>query len=77
MAEHNSRLRALFTRLRNAGIRLKMEKCEFSLTSLKYLGHIIDANKTRADPAKVRAIVDCLQPQSSNQLRSFLSMVIY
>ena len=69
MAEHNSRLRALLTRLRNVGIRLKMKKCEFSLTSLKYLGHIIDANGTRADPAKVRAIVDCPRPQSSNQLR--------
>ena len=77
MAEHNSRLRALFTRLRNAGIRLKMEKCEFGLASLKYLGHIIDANGTRADPTKVRAIVDCPRPQSLNQLRSFLGMVNY
>ena len=77
MAEHNSRLRALFTRLRNAGIRLKMEKCEFCLRSLKYLGHIIDANGTRADPAKARAIVDCPRRQSSNQLQSFLGMVNY
>ena len=77
MAEHNSRLRTLFTRLRNAGIRLKMDKCEFGLTSLKYHGQIIDANGTRSDPAKVRAIVDCPRPQSTNQLRSFSCMVNY
>ena len=77
MAEHNSRFRALFTRLCNAGIRLKMKKCEFGLTSLKFLGHIIDANGTRAETAKVRAIVHCPRPQSLNQLRSFLGMVNY
>ena len=76
-SEHFDRLRALFTRLREVGLKLKREKCEFCLPSLTYLGHIIDANGTRPDPAKVRAIVDCPIPKDAQQLRSFLGMVNY
>ena len=75
--EHFDRLRALFTRLKEAGIKLKREKCEFCLPSLSYLGHIIDAFGTKPDPEKVRAVVDCAVPENAEKLRSFLGMANY
>ena len=43
MEEHNRNLRAVFTRLRDAGLRLKVDKCEFRKLSISYLGHRIDS----------------------------------
>ena len=67
----------MFARLRDSGIRLKMEKCQFCLSSLSYLGHVIDAEGTRPDPLKVKDIVNCPAPKDAQQLRSFLGMANY
>ena len=75
--EHLVRLRALFTRLRTAGIRLKREKYAFCLSSITFLGHVIDASGTRPDPQKVKAILECPVPADEKQLRSFLGMANY
>ena len=75
--EHIDRLRALFTRLQNSGIRFKKEKYSFCLQQPCYLGHIIDASATLPDPEKVRAIVKCPVATNSDQLRSFLGMTNY
>ena len=45
-----------------AGLMLNKEKCIFSSTRLKFLGHIIDKDGTSADPDKTAAIRDLQQP---------------
>ncbi len=55
-AEHDTRLTAVLKQVESAGATLNPEKCEFSRKSLKFLGHIIDANGIRADPEKTAAI---------------------
>ena len=37
--EHDQRLRAALKRIRNAGLTLNKEKCQFSQTEVKFLGH--------------------------------------
>ena len=39
--EHLERLEAVFSRLRQNGLKLKPSKCEFFKTSVKYLGHVV------------------------------------
>ena len=41
--EHIKNLNAVLTRLREAGMRLKKEKCQFSLQKIEYLGHVISS----------------------------------
>ena len=41
--EHRANLAKVFTRLEDAGFRLKKKKCHYSKTSVTYLGHRIDA----------------------------------
>ena len=41
--EHDARLFATLNRLQTFGITLNSEKCEFSKKSIKFLGHLIDA----------------------------------
>jgi hypothetical protein len=53
--EHLANLAQVLTRLGNAGMRLKREKCAFMLDSVSYLGHVISL---RTGDLKVKAIID-------------------
>lgn len=43
---------------------IKMSKCEFSKTSLVYLGYIIRGGHLKVDPAKVEFIVNWPKPST-------------
>ena len=55
--EHDARLKAVLERLQEKGVTLNSDKCEFSKTKLKFLGHLLDQNGIQADPDKTSAIV--------------------
>ena len=74
-AEHDRRLIAVLTRIEEAGATLNPQKCEFSQTTLKFLGHIIDSEGIRADPEKTDAIMKMSPPTSVPELRRFMGMV--
>ena len=46
-----------------------------SVSSLKFLGHIIDQNGVQADPVKTEAIMKMAAPQNTTELRRFTGMV--
>ena len=73
--EHIINLKKALERLKTAGFRLKMKKCQFFQTEVRYLGHIIDKNGIRPQPDKLKAIVDMSLPQNPKELSSFLGMV--
>ena len=75
--DHLKVLRHTFSTLRQAGVKLKREKCLFMHKSIKYLGHVLDASGLRPDPDKVEAILKAFQPQNREELESFLGMVQY
>lgn len=56
--EYVARWRELLQIIIDAGLRLKLSKCEFFKHEVSYLGHIVGQNGTRMDPEKVKAIVD-------------------
>ena len=72
--EHDRRLEAVLERIKAAGVTLNLSKCEFARSSLKFLGHIIDATGIRADPEKTSAIVEMQAPTGIPELRRFLGM---
>ena len=67
----------VFERLRNANLRLKLSKCHFAKTSVKYLGHIISKHGIKPNPEKVSAVSDYPIPKTIKQLRAFLGMASY
>ena len=73
-AEHDRCLEAVLSRIEQAGATLNPEKCEFNRKSLTFLGHVIDADGIRADPAKTEAIRKMSPPASVPGLRRFLGM---
>ena len=74
-SEHDGRLAAVLKRIEECGMTLNSDKCEFSKTEVKFLGHIIDQNEVRADPLKTEAIMKMAAPQNTTELRRFTGMV--
>ena len=73
-AEHDQKLAAVLRQLEDAGVTLNREKCHFSTTTLKFLGHIIGPEGIRPDPDKVKAIASMSPPTSTTEVRRFLGM---
>ncbi len=70
--EHLEWLEAVFSRLKEAGLKLKPSKCSFFQRELKYLEHIISKDGVRIDPEKIRVIQDWPVPKNVKELQSFL-----
>ena len=64
MNKYLQHMRKVLEALRQVGLKLKLEKCEFAKKQLKYLGFIVGEFGIKPDPEKVRAIVD--QPALTN-----------
>ena len=71
---HDRIVRAAMGRIKEAGLTLN-EKCEFSQKSVKFLGHVIDADGIRPDPEKVEAITRYPAPTNVTELQRFFGMV--
>ena len=75
MNEHLQHIRKVLEALRQAGLKLKLEKCEFVKKQLKYLRFIVKEFGIKSNSEKVRAIVDQPVPTNQTQIRSFLRMI--
>jgi len=72
---HLSHLRQVLERLREGGLLLNMEKCQFGASSVEFLGHRVDAAGLQPLSSHVQAIRQVPQPQDTTQLQRFLGMV--
>ena len=72
--EHLEHVETVFSRLREAGLKLKMKKCDFLKQEVKYLGHLVSSAGVKPDPEKVSAIKNMQPPTNVKGVRSFLGM---
>ncbi|KJZ68382.1 hypothetical protein HIM_12228 [Hirsutella minnesotensis 3608] len=78
LADHRNKVKQVLARLRNAGLQIDIDKCDFEAKSVKYLGFIVEAGKgIRVDPEKVQAIQQWQRPCSVKGVRSFLGFANY
>nr|GFD29186.1 putative reverse transcriptase domain-containing protein [Tanacetum cinerariifolium] len=62
--EHEDHLRTVLQILRQEKLYAKFSKCDFWLSSVAFLGHIVSAEVITMDPAKVEAITKWPRPMS-------------
>ncbi len=74
MEEHAEHLRKVFQRLQENKLYAKLEKCEFGVTEVDFLGHRITQEGLMMDDHKVKAILDWESPKSVPALRSFFGI---
>ena len=55
----------------------KFSKCEFWLTKVRFLGHVVSASGVSVDPEKVEAVMSWERPKSVFEIRSFLGLAGY
>nr|GFC38274.1 hypothetical protein [Tanacetum cinerariifolium] len=75
--EHEDHFRTVLQTLRQEKLYAKFSKCEFWLSSVAFLGHIVSAEGITMDPAKVEAITKWPRPTSVTEVRSFLGLAGY
>ncbi|CAL9683895.1 unnamed protein product [Knipowitschia caucasica] len=74
---HEERLMKVLQRLKDFGLKLSVEKCNFFQSSVRYLGHIVSKDGVETDPAKIEALKSWPIPKNLKELRSFLGFSGY
>ena len=63
--------------LRDHQLYVKFSKCEFGLTEVRFLGHVVSASSVSVDPEKVEAVMSWERPKSVFEICSFLGLAGY
>ena len=64
----------MLNRLKEVGLTLNGEKCEFRLPRLTFFGHQVTQNRVEPSEEKVAAIRNTDPPQNASEARSFLGL---
>ena len=75
--QHFTRLREIFDRLKQAGLKIKPSKCLLLQKSIKYLGHVVSEHGIKTDSDKTRCIADWPTPSCLQDLKQFLGLASY
>ena len=76
-AEHEDHLRTALQVLRDEQLYAKFTKCEFWMSEVVFLGHVISRDGVKPDPMKIRAVRDWESPRSVTEIQSFLGLAGY
>ncbi|KAL5563423.1 hypothetical protein UlMin_033170 [Ulmus minor] len=63
--------------LRDNKLYAKFSKCDFWLSKVHFLGHVVSKEGVSVDPAKVEAVSKWAAPTSVTEIRSFLGLAGY
>ncbi|GKE39140.1 putative reverse transcriptase domain-containing protein [Tanacetum coccineum] len=78
--EHDVHLRLILELLKKEKLYAKFSKCDFWLSKVQFLGHVIDSDGIHVDPAKIESIKDWESPKTPIEIRQFLgseNFVVY
>ncbi|GJV36560.1 putative reverse transcriptase domain-containing protein [Tanacetum coccineum] len=75
--EHEGHLRLILKLLKEEKLYVKFSKCEFWLSKIQFLGHVIDSEGIHVDPAKIESIKDWASPKTPTEICQFLGLAGY
>jgi hypothetical protein len=74
---HIKLLRIIFQRLQDHGLIVSIDKCQFMVSQVTFLGHVIHEKGVSMEHDKLLAISTFPEPASKKELQSFLGMTNY
>ena len=78
ISEQVERLRIVFQRVREAGLKFKPEQCAFFQQSVKFLGQVVVSDKgIGTDLKKIQAVIEWPVPKCVKEIRSFVGLASY
>ncbi|GKD39762.1 putative reverse transcriptase domain-containing protein, partial [Tanacetum coccineum] len=75
--EHEEHLKSILELLKKEKLYVKFSKCEFWISKVQFLKHVIDSRGIHVDPAKIESIKDWVSPKTPMEIRQFLGLVGY
>jgi len=75
--EHEQHLRVVLQTLRENQLYTKLDKCEFWIKEVVFLGHVISTEGIIVDPRKVEAVLKWERPTNVIKIQSFLGLARY
>lgn len=75
--DHLLHIEQVLQKLREAGLKLKPRKCSIGQQRLQYLGHIVDSQGVRPDPANIEALTNYPVPTNVKKVQQFLGICGY
>ncbi|GJR01425.1 putative reverse transcriptase domain-containing protein [Tanacetum coccineum] len=75
--EHEEHLKAILELLKKEQLYAKFSKCEFWISKIQFLRHVIDSRGIHVDPAKIESIKDWASPKTPTKIRQFLGLAGY
>lgn len=72
--EHLTHLNLLFTKLKEYGLCINVEKCQFGKSSIEFLGFMLSKDGIKPLPDRVNCILDFPKPTTLTQLRRYLGL---
>ncbi len=73
--EHKRHIKAVFEKIRKANLKLKLSKCQWFQTELKFVGHLVGRNGIKSDLQNVEKIKNAEVSKNTMKLKRFLGMV--
>ena len=75
--EHLVHLDRVLTALGEAGLTLRLSKCRFAHSQIKYVGHFIGSGRMSSQEDKLEAIRKINMPTTKKALRTWLGLTSY
>lgn len=75
--DHDRALQAVLNRLNEYGITINEQKCEIGRKEVTFMGHRLSSEGISPSEEKVDAIRRCRNPETVEELRSFLGLINY
>ncbi|GKE85145.1 hypothetical protein Tco_1558887 [Tanacetum coccineum] len=75
--EHAEHLKLISELLKKEELYAKFSKCDFWLSKVQFLSHVIDSKGIHVDPAKIESIKDWASPKTPIEIRQFLGLAGY
>lgn len=76
-SRHMSHLESFLKRIQESGITLKLSKCHFAQTEVKFCGRMIGSGKIRPDPEKIAAVHNVGPAKTKKEVRRLLGFFGY
>ena len=77
LEDHMDRLRQVFQCVREASFKMRVSKCDFMRSEIKYLGRVVSAHGIKPDPKAVNKLIDWDTPRTKTELQSFVGFANY
>ncbi len=74
---HVQKLSLVFQKLTQAGLKVKLTKCQFLKSRIEFLGHLVDGDGIHTVDSKITAVKNFPTPKSVENVRSFQGLAGY